>query len=161
MSIHRTEKVVQFEQPSGGSPHKVLQVATPLGGFEIVASCNEIKNGDGQHHASQLATHRQAERIKITERVPLQVATKPQGGHQPDAYRPMIVSVRRAVAIAKLVEFENQALLLGGYVSADMLPRPVAADALHDVALANDLTSIHGDDLIQTIIAAGLSGGCL
>lgn len=71
----------------------------------------------------------------------------------------LIISVRRSVAIAKLAEFEHQAFRLGEHVSMNVLPRPLAADVLYDVAIANDLTSIHGDDLIQAIIAAGLSIG--
>jgi len=78
--------------------------------------------------------------------------------NRPDVPK-LIISVRRAVAIAKLAEFEHQAFRLGEYVCSEMMPRPVAGDALYDVALANDLASIHGDDLIQAIIAASLSGG--
>jgi hypothetical protein len=104
-----------------------------------------------------MSTH-QAEWIRITERVSSQVATKPQGEQQLDAYRPVIISVRRAVAIAKLTEFENQAFRLGNYVTNELMPRPVAGDALYDVALANDLLKIHGGDVIQGIIAAGLGG---
>ncbi|MGB3445206.1 MAG: hypothetical protein WBA48_00730 [Xanthobacteraceae bacterium] len=90
-----------------------------------------------------------------------QVDSKPQSdkARQLDEPYVLIVSVRRSVAIAKLTEFEHQAFRLGEHVSMNVLPRPLAADALYDVAIANDLTSIHGDDLIQAIIAAGLSIG--
>jgi hypothetical protein len=64
--------------------------------------------------------------------------------------------VRRAVAVAKIAEFENQAYRLGHVVRMDFLSRPAAADFLLEIATGNGLVHEHGDDAIQSIIANGL-----
>jgi hypothetical protein len=63
--------------------------------------------------------------------------------------------VQRAVAMAKIVEFENQAHRLGDVLRTGLLGR-AASDLLIDVATANGLVREHGDDLIQSIISEGL-----
>jgi hypothetical protein len=64
--------------------------------------------------------------------------------------------VRRAVAIAKIAEFENQAYRLGNVIALDLINRRVAADLLLSVAVSNGLVDAHGADLIQSIISDGL-----
>jgi hypothetical protein len=60
---------------------------------------------------------------------------------------------RRAIAIAKLVEFGRQADAVAAELPVHWHTR--AADALMDIALANSLIRIHGQDLIDQIIQAG------
>ena len=64
--------------------------------------------------------------------------------------------VQRAVATAKIVEFENQAHRLGDVLRAGLLGRAATSDLLIDVATANGLVREHGDDLIQSTISEGL-----
>ncbi len=78
--------------------------------------------------------------------------------NQPDITE-LLRDVRRAIAIAKIAEFENQAYRLGDYVSVRLLPRTLAADVLLDAATANGLVAVHGDDFIQTLITEGLNSG--
>jgi hypothetical protein len=66
------------------------------------------------------------------------------------------VDVRRAVATAKIAEFEQQAFRLGGFVATGELERGAVADLLLDVAIANGLPRTHGGDVIQSILANGL-----
>jgi len=66
------------------------------------------------------------------------------------------IDVRRAVAIAKIAEFENQAHRLGNIIAMGLLTRRIAADLLQDVAVSNGLVDAHGGDLIQSIISDGL-----
>jgi hypothetical protein len=68
------------------------------------------------------------------------------------------LEVRKAIATAKIVEFENQAYRLGHVIATGLLGRAAAADLLLDVATANGLVREHGDDFIQTIMVEGLSG---
>ena len=64
--------------------------------------------------------------------------------------------VCRAVAVAKIAEFENQAYRLGHVVRMGFLGRPAAADLLLDIATSNGLVAEQGDDVIQSIIANGM-----
>jgi hypothetical protein len=66
------------------------------------------------------------------------------------------IEVRRAVAIAGIREFENQAYRVGNVIATGLLERNKAADLLLDVAQGNGLVRTHGDDIIQSIIADGL-----
>jgi hypothetical protein len=66
------------------------------------------------------------------------------------------IDVRRAVAIAKIREFENQAYRLGNVIATGLLDRARAADLLLCVAQGNGLVGAHGDDFMQSIIASGL-----
>jgi hypothetical protein len=65
--------------------------------------------------------------------------------------------VKRCVAVAKIAEFENQTYRVGDYVKTKLLSPAIAADLLRDVALANDLVREQGEDLIQMLIADGLT----
>jgi hypothetical protein len=69
------------------------------------------------------------------------------------------LDVRRAIANAKMAEFENQAYRIGDIVSTRLLCRAAAGDVLLDAAVANGLVAEHGDDTIQAIIAEGLDCG--
>jgi hypothetical protein len=66
------------------------------------------------------------------------------------------LEVRRAIATAEIAEFENQAYRLGQIIATGLLGRAPAADLLLDVATANGLVRVQGDDVIQSIIADGL-----
>jgi hypothetical protein len=63
--------------------------------------------------------------------------------------------VKRAVATAKMAEFERQACRIGAIVSTGLLDHAIAADVLLDAAVSNGLVSEHGDDIIQALIANG------
>ena len=67
------------------------------------------------------------------------------------------LDVRKAIATAKIAEFENQAHRLGHIIATDVLSRATAADLLVDVALCNGLLREHGNDFIQEIMAEGLN----
>ena len=66
------------------------------------------------------------------------------------------LDVRQAIATAEIAEFENQSYRLGHIIATGLLGRAPAADLLLDVATGNGLLQIHGDDVIQSIIANGL-----
>jgi hypothetical protein len=66
------------------------------------------------------------------------------------------LDINRAVATAKIAEFENQSYRIGHVVRTGLLGRAAAADSLLEVAVANGLVHEHGDDTIQSIIANGL-----
>jgi hypothetical protein len=66
------------------------------------------------------------------------------------------IDVRRAVAIAKIAAFEDQAHRLGNIIAMGLLTRRIAADLLQDVAVSNGLVDAHGNDSIQSIISDGL-----
>jgi hypothetical protein len=67
----------------------------------------------------------------------------------------LLFDVKRAIATAKIAEFENQAHRIGDIVSIGLLGRSVAADVLLDAAVNNGLVSEHGVDIIQALIAEG------
>ncbi|MBO4221993.1 hypothetical protein [Bradyrhizobium neotropicale] len=69
----------------------------------------------------------------------------------------LLQASRRAVAIAKLTEFANQAEDLSARLPEQWHGR--AQDALLEVALANGLDRTHGTDLIQAILAASFNDG--
>lgn len=69
------------------------------------------------------------------------------------------LDVQNAIATAKIAEFENQAYRLGHVIATGLLNRAAGADLLLEVAVSNGLVAEHGDDLIQTIMAEGFSGG--
>ena len=69
----------------------------------------------------------------------------------------VLVDVKRTIAVAKIAEFENQCYRLGDIARTGLLSPPIAADILRDAAVANGLVHEHGDDVIQQIMAEGLS----
>ena len=66
------------------------------------------------------------------------------------------IDVRRAIAIARIAAFEEQAHRLGNIIAMGFLNHRIAGDLLHDVAVSNGLVEMHGADLIQSIISDGL-----
>jgi hypothetical protein len=66
------------------------------------------------------------------------------------------LDVRQAIATAEIAEFENQSYRLGHIIATGLLDRAIAADLLLDIATANGLLQVQGDDVIQSIIANGL-----
>ena len=69
------------------------------------------------------------------------------------------MDVRRAIATAKIAEFENQAFRLGHIISTGLLGRAAAAELLLDVAVGNGLVREHGDEFIQQVMVEGIGGG--
>jgi hypothetical protein len=70
----------------------------------------------------------------------------------------LLRDVKRCIALAKITEFENQAFRLGDFVNVKLLPAAKASEILYDAALANGLVREHGDEIIQSIMAAGMKG---
>jgi hypothetical protein len=70
-----------------------------------------------------------------------------------------IADARRAVAIAKLTEFGHQCRRLGALVAERLIDCGTVADNLYDIAIANDLVAVHGDDRVQHLIADGFKSG--
>lgn len=66
------------------------------------------------------------------------------------------LDVQRAVATAKIAEFENQSYRLGYIIATGFLDRAAVADLLLKIATAHGLVREHGDDVLQSIIANGL-----
>jgi Trk K+ transport system NAD-binding subunit len=71
----------------------------------------------------------------------------------------LLLDVKRAIATAKMAEFERQADRIGEIVSTGLLGRTMAADALLDVAVSNGLVFEHGDHIVQALIAKGFGSG--
>ncbi len=71
----------------------------------------------------------------------------------------LLLDVKRAIATAKMVEFESQTYRVGDIVFTRLLGRAAGGDVLLDAAVANGLVAEHGDDIIQAIIAEGLDCG--
>jgi hypothetical protein len=71
----------------------------------------------------------------------------------------LLLDVKRAIATAKMAEFERQAYRVGDIVSTGLLGRAVAADVLLDTAVSNGLVFEHGDDIVQALIAKGFDSG--
>lgn len=71
----------------------------------------------------------------------------------------LLLDVRRAIATAKMAEFERQAYRVGDIVSTGLLCRAIAADVLLDAAVSNGLVCEHGDDTVQALIARGFGRG--
>jgi hypothetical protein len=69
----------------------------------------------------------------------------------------LLRDVKRSIATAKIAELERQSFRLGDIVSVYLLSPAIAADVLHEAAVSNGLAREHGDDVIQEIIASGLS----
>jgi 3,4-dihydroxy-2-butanone 4-phosphate synthase len=65
----------------------------------------------------------------------------------------LLREARRAVALGKLSALERQASAIGELVQPGQ--RAIAADTLFDIAQANGLIAIHGEQLIAEILAAG------
>lgn len=63
---------------------------------------------------------------------------------------------RRNVAIAKLSQFETECDCLGAMAERNPRRKQEIVDCLHDIAMANSLTSTHGAALIEDMIAAAL-----
>ena len=72
---------------------------------------------------------------------------------------PLRLNVARAIATAKLAEFQRQSSRVGDIVSTGLLGRAMAADLLLDVAISNGLVCEHGDDIVQALIARGFGRG--
>jgi hydrogenase/urease accessory protein HupE len=60
------------------------------------------------------------------------------------------------IATAEIAELENQSYRLGYIIDTGLLNRADAAAILQAAAIANDLVRVHGQDFVQSIIAAGL-----
>ena len=71
----------------------------------------------------------------------------------------LLFEVKRAIATAKMAEFERQADRIGDIVSAGLLGPALAADVLLDAAASNGLVCEHGDDIVQALIAKGFGRG--
>ena len=71
----------------------------------------------------------------------------------------LLLDVKRAIATAKMAEFERQAYRVGDLVSTGLLGPALAADVLLDAAVSNGLVSDQGDDTVQTLIARGFGRG--
>ena len=69
------------------------------------------------------------------------------------------LDVKRAIATAKMAEFERQAYRVGDLVSNGILGPALAADVLLDAAVSNGLVGEHGDDIVQALMAKGLGSG--
>jgi Trk K+ transport system NAD-binding subunit len=69
------------------------------------------------------------------------------------------LDVKRAIATAKMAEFQRQAYRVGDIVSTGLLGHAVAADVLLDAGVSNGLVTEHGDDIIQALIAEGFESG--
>ena len=68
----------------------------------------------------------------------------------------LLFEVKRAIATAKMAEFERQAYRIGDVVSCGLLCRALAAGVLIDAAVSNGLVSY---DIVQALIAKGFSSG--
>jgi hypothetical protein len=68
----------------------------------------------------------------------------------------LLRDVKRSIATAKIAELERQSIRLGDIVSVYLLSPAIAADVLHDAAVANNLVHEHGEEVIQQLIASGL-----
>lgn len=66
------------------------------------------------------------------------------------------MDVQRAVATAKIAEFESQSYRLGYVIKTGLLDRAAAADLLLNIATAHGLIREQGDGIVQSIIANGL-----
>ena len=66
------------------------------------------------------------------------------------------LDVRQAIATAEIAEFENQAYRLGHVIATGLLVRAAAGNLLLDIATAQGLVRVQGDDVVQSIIANGL-----
>lgn len=71
----------------------------------------------------------------------------------------LLLEAKRAIATAKMAEFERQAYRIGDIVSTGLLGPALAADALLDAAVSNGLVCEHGDDIVQALIAKALVAG--
>ena len=71
----------------------------------------------------------------------------------------LLFDVKRAIATAKMAEFERQAYCVGDIVSAGLLGPALAADVLLDAAVSNGLVTEQGDDIVQALIADGFGNG--
>jgi hypothetical protein len=71
----------------------------------------------------------------------------------------LLLDVRRCIAISKIREFKFQTFRLGDFVRIGLLASTTAAELLYDAALANGLVEEHGDDVIQALMAQGLTTG--
>jgi hypothetical protein len=71
----------------------------------------------------------------------------------------LLLDVKRAIATAKMAEFERQAYRVGDIISTGLLGRATAADVLLDAAVSNGLVSEHGDDIVQALMAKALAAG--
>jgi hypothetical protein len=78
------------------------------------------------------------------------------GQNEPNI-KAVLADVKRTIAAAKIAEFENQCYRLGDIIKTGLLSPPWAADILLDAAVANGLVHEHGGDVIQQIMAEGLS----
>ena len=71
----------------------------------------------------------------------------------------LLLDVKRAIATAKMAEFERQAYRVGNIVSTGLLGRAIAADVLLDAAVSNGLVGEHRDDIVQALIAKDFGSG--
>jgi hypothetical protein len=66
------------------------------------------------------------------------------------------VDAKRNVAIAKLSQFEQECLNLGGMALRNPHRKREVVDCLYQIAVANSLLSTRGGALIEDLIAVGL-----
>jgi hypothetical protein len=67
--------------------------------------------------------------------------------------RKELFAAKRAVALAKVIEFRHQCERLARLAAEGVLDHVEAADGLYDIAVANRLVYIHGDDFIAEMLA--------
>jgi hypothetical protein len=67
------------------------------------------------------------------------------------------IDVACSVAMAQLDELEVQSIRLAELVDLNEIDKQKAVDMLYVAAVAADLVRVHGDDEIQSIIAAGFA----
>jgi hypothetical protein len=65
---------------------------------------------------------------------------------------PRLLDASRCIALARLEEFERQALRLAALVRQGGLDKTSAVDHLQDIANAHNLPELHGAEQIQAIL---------
>jgi hypothetical protein len=72
--------------------------------------------------------------------------------NMPRSHKEIIVA-KRAIALAKLIEFRRQCGRLAHLAAEGIVDRVDATDSLYDAAVAHDLIGIHGEDFIAGVLA--------
>jgi hypothetical protein len=65
---------------------------------------------------------------------------------------PKLLDAARCIALARLEEFQRQALRLAALVRQGGLDKSSAIDHLQDIAIAHNLPEVHGEDVITSIL---------
>jgi hypothetical protein len=71
-------------------------------------------------------------------------------------WTPLQTDICMSVALAKRDAFINESQRIADLVRLKVLPKPVAADYLHEAAIYNSLYFEYGTDHIQEIMAVAL-----